>query len=81
MPEYLEGYNDSEFARETGTKVVLESPDGMRWQFHDPGGIHRMMSPPREFFLDLIAPHFVKVENEIVLRSVRQFIAIGKKSE
>ena len=81
VPEDLEGFNDCDFAKETGTKVVLESPDGVLWQFHDPGGIHRMMSPPREFFRELIAPHFAKVESEVVIRSVRQVIAVGKKSK
>ena len=81
VPEDIGDFNDSEFAKETGTKVVLESPDGVRWQFHDPGGIHRMMSPPREFFLELLAPHFAKVESAVVVRAVRQFIAIGKKAE
>ncbi|MYE53911.1 MAG: class I SAM-dependent methyltransferase [Chloroflexi bacterium] len=80
VPEALKGFNDSDFAKETGTRVVLESPDGARWQFHDSGGIHRMMSPPREFFLELIAPHFAKVESEVVIRSVRQVIAMGKRS-
>ena len=79
VPEYLEDFNDSEFAKETGTRVVLESCDGVRWQFHDPGGIHRMTSPPREFFTDLIAPHFARVESEVVVRSLRQIIAMGKK--
>ena len=79
VPETLEDFNDSEFAKETGTRVVLESREGVHWQFHDPGGIHRMMSPPREFFTDLIAPHFARVESEVVVRSLRQIIAVGKK--
>ena len=78
VPETLKDFNDSEFAAETGTKVVLQSPDGVRWQFHDPGGIHQMMSPPLEFFTDLIAPHFAKVESAVVVRSLRQLIAWGK---
>ena len=78
VPETLEDFNDSEFAAETGTKVVLQSPDGVRWQFHDPGGIHKMMSPPLEFFTDLIVPHFARVESAVVVRSLRQLIAWGK---
>ena len=81
VPEDLNTFNDSDFAKETGTKVALESPDGVRWQFHDPGGIHRMLSPPKEFFTELIAPHFARVESEVVIRAVRQFIATGKKSK
>ena len=75
VPETLEDFNVSEFAEEAGTKVVLQSPDGARWQFHDPGGIHHMMSPPLEFFTNLIAPHFAKVESDLVVRSLRQLIA------
>lgn len=78
-PETLEDFNDSEFAKETGARVVLESRDGVRWRFHDAGGIRRLISPPREFFTDLIAPHFAKVKSEVVVRSLRQIIALGKK--
>ena len=77
-PETLEDFNDSEFAEETGTRVVLQSSDGVRWEFHDPAGIHRMTSPPPEFFTSLIAPHFAKVESEVVIRSLRQLIASGR---
>jgi len=77
-PEMLEDFNASEFAAETETKVVLQSPDGVRWQFHDPGGVHQMMSPPLEFFTNLIAPHFTKVESGVVIRSLRQLIALGR---
>ena len=77
-PETLEEFNGSEFAEETGTRVVLQSSDGVHWEFHDPGGIHRMMSPPPEFFTSLIAPHFAKVESEVVIRSLRQLIASGR---
>ena len=79
VPEVLESYNDSEFAKETGTKAVQESRDWVHWQFHEPAGIHRMISPPREFFTDLIAPHFARVESEVVVRSLRQIVALGKK--
>ena len=80
IPETLEEFNESAFATETGTRVVM-SPDGMHWQFHDPGGIHQMISPGVEFFNDLIAPHFAAVDSSTVIRSIRQFIAYNKKPD
>ena len=80
-PETLEEFNDSGFAHETGTKVVLQSPDGVRWHFRDPGGVHQMTSPPVEFFTDLIAPHFAAVESSVAVQSLRQLIAWGKTSK
>lgn len=81
VPETLEDFNHSEFSKETGARVELLSPDGVRWQYHDPGGIHGMTSPQLDFFVELIAPHFVNVESEVVIRSLRQFIATGKRSK
>ena len=80
IPETLEEFNESAFATETGTRVVM-SPDGMHWQFHDPGGVHQMISPGVEFFNDLIAPHFAAVDSSAVIRSIRQFIARNKKPD
>jgi hypothetical protein len=74
----LEEFNDCEFAAETGSRVALQSPDGVRWQFHDPGGVHHMVSPHLDFFVDLIAPHFAQVDHSIVVRSIRQLVARGK---
>lgn len=79
VPEYLEDFNASDFAKETRTRVVLQSADGVRWHFHDPGGIHRMMSPPPEFFTDLVAPHFAEVDSSVVVQTLRQFIARRKR--
>ena len=81
VPELLEEFNDSEFAAETGTKVVLLSPDGLRWEFHDVGGVHRMVSPSPEFFMDIIAPHFAEVNHSMVVRSIRQLVARGKRAD
>ncbi len=79
VPELLEEFNDCEFAAETGSRVALQSPDGVRWQFHDPGGVHHMVSPHLDFFVDLIAPHFAQVDHSIVVRSIRQLVARGKR--
>ena len=81
VPELLEAFNDSEFAAETGARVVPQSADAVRWEFHDPGGVHSMMSPPVEFFTDLVAPHFAQIDHSVVLRSIRQFIARGKRPD
>lgn len=79
VPELLEDFNDSEFAAETGARVSLQSPDGVRWNYHDAGGVHRMMSPPLEFFTGLIAPHFAGTSHSVVVRSIRQFVAWGRR--
>ncbi len=81
VPELLEDFNDSEFAAETGAKVSLQSPDGVRWDYHDAGGVYRMMSPPLEFFTGLIAPRFEGVSHSVVIRLIRQFVAWGKRPD
>ena len=79
VPELLEDFNDSEFAAETGARVYLQSSDGTRWDYHDAGGVHQMMSPSLEFFTDLITPHFAGCNHSVVVRSIRQFVAWGKR--
>jgi len=81
VPELLEEFNGSEFAAETGTRVTLQSPDGVRWQYHDVGGVHEMMSLQLEFFTDIIAPHFSGTNHATVVRAVRQFVAWGKRPD
>lgn len=81
VPELLEEFNDSEFAAETGTRVALLSDDGVFWQYRDAGGVHQMMSPPLEFFTDLIAPHFAGMNHATVVRAVRQLVARGKRPD
>ena len=81
VPELLEDFNDSEFAAETDSRVVLRSPDGVSWSFHDAGGVHRMASPPLEFFADLVGPHFAEMDHSTVARSVRQLVARCKRPD
>ncbi len=81
VPELLEDFNNSEFAAETGARVSLQSPDGVRWNYHDAGGVHRMMSPPLEFFTDIIAPHFAGTSHSTVVRAIRQLVAWGKRPD
>ena len=49
--------------------------------FTDIYGESCMMSPPVEFFTDLIAPHFAAVESSVAVQSLRQLIAWGKTSK
>ncbi len=81
VPELLEDFNHSEFAAETGARVSLRSPDGVCWDYHDAGGVHRMMSPPLEFFTGIIAPHFAGTSHPVIVRSIRQFVAWGKRPD
>jgi SAM-dependent methyltransferase len=81
VPDMLEDFNESHFAAETGARVVLKSPDGVRWEYNDSGGVHRMMSPPLEFFSDLIAPHFGDVSDSTVVRAVRQLVAVNRRPD
>jgi len=81
VPELLEDFNDSDFAAETGARVSLRSPDGASWDYRDAGGLHRMMSPPVEFFTDIIAPHFSRINNATLVGAVRQFVAWGKRPD
>ncbi len=81
IPELLEEFNDSEFAAETGNRVTLLSADGVFWQYRDAGGVHQMMSPPLEFFTDLIAPHFAGISHSTVTRTIRQLVARGKRPD
>ena len=79
VPELLGSFNDSDFSAETGARVALQSSDGVRWQFHDAGGVHSMTSPRLEFFTDLIAPHFAEIHHSTVFQTMRQFVATGKR--
>lgn len=46
--EALESFNRSAFAKDTGLRI--ESISGINWTFVDPGGTHRMTSPPLDAF-------------------------------
>ena len=81
VPELLEDFNASEFAAEAGARVTLQSPDGVRWDYRDEGGVHRMMSPQLEFFTSLIEPHFAGTSHAVVVRAIRQFVAWGKRPD
>lgn len=80
-PETLGEFNQSEFAIDTGSRVTLQSPDGVRWLFEDPGGLHQLISPPLDFFTDLIEPHFAAINDSVVIRTIRQLIAQHKRPD
>ena len=73
-------YPDQDILAITGASVTLLSPDGVRWEYRDAGGVHEMISPSLEFFTDLIAPHFAEVDAATVVMPLRQLIARGKKA-
>jgi ubiquinone/menaquinone biosynthesis C-methylase UbiE len=58
----LESFNRSHFADATGFTVVPRSADYTAWSYFDTGGWHVMMSPPLEFFIDILTPQFEKIE-------------------
>lgn len=58
----LESFNRSHFSNATGFVVVPRSEDYAAWCYHDTGGRHVMMSPPIEFFLDILTPQFETIE-------------------
>ncbi len=80
-PEMLAEFNQSEFAVDTGSRVNLQTPDGVRWLFYDPGGVHRLVSPHLEFFVELIEPHFAAINHSTVIRTIRQLIAQQKQPD
>ena len=58
----LESFNRSLFANATGFTVVPRSADYTEWRYHDSGGQHLMVSPPLEFFVDVLTPQFRMIE-------------------
>ncbi len=64
LAEDLESFNHSKYAGKTGFSVSPLSPDYSRWSYRDCGGEHLMMSPPLEFFRDILSASFDHVEAE-----------------
>jgi len=58
----LESFNYSDFSGATGFVVVPRSQDYTAWCYDDTGGRHVMVSPPLEFFLDVLTPQFEQIE-------------------
>ena len=67
--------------RRTGIDRSAAQLEQVSWNYRDAGGLHRMMSPPLEFFTDIIAPHFSGTNHATVVRAVRQFVAWGKRPD
>ena len=66
------------FEAETGSRFTPLTQDGTRWEWRDIGGVHQMLSPPPEFFTDLIAPHFSQVDCSVQITGMLQLIARHK---
>jgi len=79
LPHDLESFNRSKFSGRTGFLVTPRSSDFTEWQYDDAGGRHLMMSPPLEFFLNLLTPHFRQIEAHHDLAFMIHLIATGKK--
>ena len=79
LPQDLESFNRSKFSGRTGFLVTPRSSDFTEWQYDDAGGRHLMMSPPLEFFLNLLTPHFRQIEAHHDLAFMIHLIANGKK--
>jgi ubiquinone/menaquinone biosynthesis C-methylase UbiE len=75
----LEDFNRSNFARQTGFKVVPRSEDYNDWQYDDVGGHHEMTSPPLEFFLDFLTPAFGQIKSRHDGGFMVHLIATGRK--
>lgn len=80
IPQDLESFNVSHFSKRTGFAVVPRSDDFVEWQYDDSGGRHIMTSPPLNFFIESLSPHFQKIEAVHDSGFMVHLIATGKKS-
>ena len=78
LPHDLESFNRSTFSNRTGFTVSPISADYTKWQYDDLGGKHVMLSPPLEFFLDLLLPQFREIEAHHDNAFMIHLIAFGK---
>jgi len=62
LPRDLASFNESHFSRTNGFTVTPRTTDYEQWFYDDFGGRHWMMSPPLQFFLDIVAPEFEQIE-------------------
>lgn len=81
LPSDLESFNDSEFAANTGFRVIAHSHDLSRWQYRDCGGWHEMFSPPVSFFTQTMAPYFTRTESLHDDGFMTHFLALDRRSE
>ena len=59
----LAAFNHSRFSQRTGFSVTPRTADFSAWQYEDVGGLHMMVSPPLEDFLEILSPLFDSVES------------------
>jgi SAM-dependent methyltransferase len=79
LPQDLENFNGSLFSGQTGFQVSPRSSDFTEWQYDDSGGRHLMTSPPLNFFLDLLTPHFRQVTAQHDSAFMTHLIATGRQ--
>ena len=75
----LDSFNRCHFSEQNGFSVKPRSQDYTEWQYDDVGGRHEMISPPLEFFLDLLAPEFNAIEAKHDSDFMVHLIATGRK--
>ncbi len=81
LPDDIEGFNATEFARSSGFHVGKRNKDYSKWFYRDMGGVHLMTSPPLEFFLDMLSPYFQAIRTEHDSVFMTHLIAYGKKTK
>lgn len=79
-PETLSAFNETEFAARAGSRVIREDI-GPGWSYQDPGGTHELLSPPRSFFRDRLAPWFGWVERRGTAATMEQLVAVDRAAE
>lgn len=78
LPEMLESFNRSAFARQSTFRVADRGGNFTRWSYTDGGGEHRMTSPPLEFFLSRLRRRFRTVTAQHDKGFMYHVVASGK---
>lgn len=79
LPTDVASFNGSKFSADTGFRVLPRSADYSRWTFYDLGGTHEMLSPPLDFFLDVLGSSFTDIKAEHDLGFMTHMVARGKR--
>jgi trans-aconitate methyltransferase len=61
-PTHLESFNETSFAKRHGCRVRALDPTRRTWLYEDPGGTHRLCSPPVSYFCEALAALDLAVE-------------------
>jgi ubiquinone/menaquinone biosynthesis C-methylase UbiE len=81
LPEDLQTFNDSFYAKQNGFHVIPRTPDFREWSYKDVGGHHQMTSPSLAFFMERLLPHFACLEAKHDPGFMNHLIATGKQRE